>query len=166
MQEDLRAGATTLRLCGDRHGIDLLLRRAVDEGRVVGPRLIAAGRAIRSPRCAGGAVASVLTDDPDEIDRAAAANLEDGADFIKVFVSDGAGDPAVEPTTCYYGEAHVAAAARRAHDAGRRVAAPPLGGPGVAAAPGGGLDVIGRGRVLTHQAPDLGGLSGAPPPPP
>src|SRR5437588_425067 len=139
MQEDLRAGATTLRLCGDRHGIDLLLRRAVDEGRVVGPRLIAAGRAIRSPRCAGGAVASVLTDDPDEIDRAAAANLEDGADFIKVFVSDGVGDPAVEPTTCYYGEAHVAAAARRAHDAGRRVAAHRLGGPGVAAALGGGL---------------------------
>src|SRR5205807_580447 len=161
MQEDLRAGATTLRLCGDRHGIDLSLRRAVEEGRVAGPRLIAAGRAIRSPRCSGGAVASVLTDDPDEIDRAVRGNLEDGADFIKVFVSDGVGDPAVEPTTCYYGEAHVAAAARRAHDAGRRVAAHLLGGPGLAAALGGGLDVIEHGWFLTDPDLDLVGRSGA-----
>jgi len=161
MQEDLRAGATTLRLCGDRHGIDLSLRRAVEEGRVLGPRLIAAGRAIRSPRCSGGAVASVLSDDPNEIDRAVRGNLEDGADFIKVFVSDGVGDPAVEPTTCYYGEAHVAAAARRAHDAGRRVAAHLLGGPGVAAALGGGLDVIEHGWFLTDADLDLVGRSEA-----
>jgi imidazolonepropionase-like amidohydrolase len=153
--EDLRAGVTTVRLCGDREGIDLGVRRAIDEGRVIGPRLIAAGRAIGSPRSSGGAVASVFTEAPEEIDRAARENLEAGADFVKLFVSDGVGNPAVEPTTCYYGEAHVAAAVRPAHAAGRRVAAHLLGGPGVAAAVGGGLDVIEHGWFLTDRDIDL-----------
>ena len=153
--EDLQAGVTTVRLCGDRHGIDLRLRRAVEEGNVIGPRLLAAGRAIRSPRCSGGAVASVLTDDPEEVDCAVRDNLDAGVDFVKIFVSDGVGDPAVEPTTCYYGEAHVAAAARRAHAAGRQLAAHLLGGPGVAAALGGGLDVIEHGWFLTDRDLDL-----------
>ncbi len=155
MREDLQAGVTTLRLCGDRHGIDLRLRRAVAEGRVIGPRLLAAGRAIRSPRCSGGAVASVLTDDPEEVGSAVHDNLGAGVDFVKIFVSDGVGDPAVEPTTCYYGEAHVASAARPAHAAGRQVAAHLLGGPGVAAALGGGLDVIEHGWFLTDRDLDL-----------
>ncbi len=155
IQDDLRAGVTTLRLCGDRYGADLALRRAVEEGRVVAPRLLAAGRAIRSPRCRGGAIASVFTDDPGEIARTTAQNLAQGVDFIKIFVSDGVGDPAVEPTTCYYGEAHVAAAARLAHVSGRPVAAHLVGGEGVAAAIGGGLDVIEHAWFLTDAALDL-----------
>ncbi len=54
LQEDLRAGTTTVRLCGDRYGADLALRRAVERGTVIAPRLLAAGRAIRSPRSSGG----------------------------------------------------------------------------------------------------------------
>jgi imidazolonepropionase-like amidohydrolase len=159
IQEDLRAGATTLRLCGDLHGADLVLRRAVEEGGVVGPRLVVAGRAIRSPRGGGGAIASVFTDDPQEIARAAQANLDAGADLVKLFVSDGVGDPARDPAACYYGEAHVAAAARVAHAAGRPVAAHLLGGPGVAEAIGGGLDVIEHGWFLTEADLDLVGRS-------
>jgi imidazolonepropionase-like amidohydrolase len=155
IQDDLRAGVTTLRLCGDRYGADLILRRAADEGRVAAPRLVVAGLAMRSPRCRGGAVASVLTDDPAEIARTTARNVEHGVDFIKVFVSDGVGDPAVEPTACYYGEAQVAAAARVAHAAGRPVAAHLVGGEGVAAAIGGGLDVIEHGWFLTDTDLDL-----------
>lgn len=160
MEENLRAGVTTVRLCGDRHGVDLALRGGVEDGRVVGPRLIAAGRAIRSPRCSGGAVASVITDDPEEIGSAVRENLEAGVDFVKLFVSDGVGNPAVEPTTCYYGEAHVAAAVRRAHEAGRPVAAHLLGGPGLAAAVGGGLDVVEHGWFLTDRDLDLVGRAG------
>jgi imidazolonepropionase-like amidohydrolase len=115
----------------------------------------AAGRAVRSPRCHGGAVASVFTDVPEEVSRAAADAVANGADFVKLFVSDGVGDPAVDPTTCYYGEAHVAAAARQAHAAGRPVAAHLLGGPGVAAAVGGGVDVIEHGWFLSDADLDL-----------
>jgi len=60
LQDDLRSGVTTLRLCGDRYGADLAIRRAVEEGRVLAPRLLAAGRAMRSPRCHGGAIASLI----------------------------------------------------------------------------------------------------------
>jgi len=155
LQDDLRSGVTTLRLCGDRYGADLAIRRAVEEGRVLAPRLLAAGRAMRSPRCHGGAIASVFTDDPAEIGRTTTQNLKDGVDFIKLFVSDGVGDPAVEPTACYYGEAHVAAATRVAHAAGRPVAAHLVGGEGVAAAIGGGLDVIEHGWFLTDADLDL-----------
>ena len=154
-QEDLRGGVTTMRLCGDRHGVDLILRREIEAGRVVAPRLLVAGRAIRSPRASGGAVASVFTDDPAAIERAVEENLEAGADFIKLFVSDGVGDPAIDPTMCYYGEAHVSVAARRAHAVGRPVAAHLLGGPGVAPAIGGGLDVLEHGWFLTDSDLDL-----------
>ncbi len=157
IQDDLRGGVTTLRLCGDRYGADLALRQAIEEGTVVGPRLLVAGRAIRSPRCRGGAIASVLTDDPAEIARVVDGNLESGVDLIKLFVSDGVGDPTVEPTTCYYGEAHVAAATRLAHAAGRPVTAHLLGGEGVAAAVGGGVDVIEHGWFLTDADLDLVG---------
>lgn len=157
VQDDLRAGVTTVRLCGDLHGADLRLRDAVEEGAVVAPRLLAAGRAIRSPRGGGGAIASVFTDDPEEIARAVRVNLDAGVDLVKLFVSDGVGDPAREPTACYYGEAHVAAAARTAHEAGRPVAAHLLGGPGVAAAIGGGLDVIEHAWFLTDADLDLVG---------
>ena len=154
LQDDLRGGVTTARLCGDIGGLDLRLRAAIEAGRIVGPRLVVAGRAIKSPRGGGGAIASVMTDDPDEIRRAAEANLADGVDFVKLFVSDGVGDPSREPTACYYSEAQVAAAVRPAHAARRRVAAHLLGGPGVAAAIGGGLDVVEHGWFLTEA--DLG----------
>ena len=160
LQDDLRGGATTARLCGDLGGLDLRLRAEIDAGRVVGPRLVVAGRAIKSPRGGGGAIASVMTDDPEEIARTADANLADGVDFIKLFVSDGVGDPSREPTACYYGEKHVAAAARSAHAAGRRVAAHLLGGPGVAEAIGGGLDVIEHGWFLTDADLDLAARHG------
>jgi len=155
IQEDFRAGVTTLRLCGDHHRVDLALRREIRDGRIAGPRLLVAGRAIRSPRGSGGAVASVLTDDPDAISQAAQENLDAGVDFVKLFVSGGVGDPSRAPTECYFGEAHVAAAVRRAHDAGRPVAAHLLGGSGVAAAVGGGLDVIEHGWFLTEADLDL-----------
>jgi imidazolonepropionase-like amidohydrolase len=155
LQDDLRGGVTTARLCGDLGGLDLRLRAQINAGHIIGPRLVVAGRAIKSPRGGGGAIASVLTDDATEIARATEANLADGVDFIKLFVSDGVGDPAREPTACYFGEAQVAAAARPAHAAGRRVAAHLLGGPGVAAAIGGGLDVIEHGWFLTDAELDL-----------
>lgn len=155
LQDDVRGGVTTARLCGDLGGLDLRLRAEIDAGRIVGPRLVVAGRAIKSPRGGGGAIASVMTDDPGEIARAAEANIADGVDFVKLFVSDGVGDPSREPTACYYGEAHVAAAVRAAHGAGRRVAAHLLGGPGVAEAIGGGLDVIEHGWFLTDADLDL-----------
>ncbi|HEV2281007.1 MAG TPA: amidohydrolase family protein [bacterium] len=155
LQDDLRGGVTTARLCGDLGGLDLRVRAEIDAERVVGPRLVVAGRAIKSPRGGGGAIVSVTTDDPREIGRVVEANLADGVDFVKLFVSDGVGDPAREPTACYYGEAQVAAAVRPAHAAGRRVAAHLLGGPGVAAAIGGGLDVIEHGWFLTDADLDL-----------
>lgn len=155
LQDDLRGGVTTARLCGDLGGLDLRLRAEIDAGRIVGPRLVVAGRAIKSPRGGGGAIVSVTTDDAREIGRTVEANLADGVDFIKLFVSDGVGDPAREPTACYYGEAQVAAAVRPAHAAGRRVAAHLLGGSGVADAIGGGLDVIEHGWFLTDADLDL-----------
>ncbi|HET7265491.1 MAG TPA: amidohydrolase family protein [bacterium] len=160
LQDDLRAGVTTARLCGDIGGLDLRLRAQIEAGRVVGPRLFVAGRAIKSSRGGGGAVVSVTTDDPEEIGRAVERNLAEGVDLVKLFVSDGVGDPAQEPTTCYYGEAHVAAAARRAHAAGRPVAAHLLGGAGVATAIGGGLDVLEHGWFLTDADLDLIARSG------
>src|SRR5215471_14452677 len=39
------------------------LQAEIGAGRVVGPRLVVAGRAIKSPRGGGGVIASIMTDD-------------------------------------------------------------------------------------------------------
>jgi imidazolonepropionase-like amidohydrolase len=73
--------------------VDVDLRRAIDDGAVVGPRLIVAGNYISSTGGAGDArqfsiyvdvpLVRNLADSVDEITKAVRTNLKNGADFIR-----------------------------------------------------------------------------------
>jgi imidazolonepropionase-like amidohydrolase len=49
MQKDLHAGITTCRCLGDKEFLDIACRKAVEEKRLSGPRLLVAGKGIRAP---------------------------------------------------------------------------------------------------------------------
>lgn len=99
-QKALLSGFTTLRDCGGTTALSL--RRAVAEGTVPGPRILASGR----PICQTGGHcdthympledvikrgSALLCDGPWEWRKAARIALRDGADFIKVMTSGGVG---------------------------------------------------------------------------
>jgi len=49
MRKDLLAGITTCRCLGDKEFLDIACRTAVEDKRLLGPRLLVAGKGIRAP---------------------------------------------------------------------------------------------------------------------
>jgi imidazolonepropionase-like amidohydrolase len=89
----LTDGITTVRDVGTEANLDLGLRDAIASGKVVGPRMFCAGRALAMTggvrlSLEGG---SIQVDSPDEARKAARQQLRAGADLIKLFASAGIG---------------------------------------------------------------------------
>jgi imidazolonepropionase-like amidohydrolase len=83
---NIQMGVTTVRLVGSRNFIDLTYRRDVEAGRLAGPRVITATRAIQTSLC--GRHPNLLTlDSPDAMRAAIRENIVRGADLIKIFHS-------------------------------------------------------------------------------
>jgi len=91
----LMAGFTTCRDMGPTWPFtDIDLRKAIDEGVVPGPRLLASGNYVSPTGGAGDArqfsifvdvpIVRNLADGPDEVRKAVRTNLKQGADFIKI----------------------------------------------------------------------------------
>jgi imidazolonepropionase-like amidohydrolase len=96
----LRSGFTTVRDVGSRGNIGVTLRRAVEAGDVLGPRIQAAGQIISAPGGLGDFQPSHMFDGhtyhsalavqivgPDQARAVVRRQLKDGADWIKVGVS-------------------------------------------------------------------------------
>ena len=83
---NIQMGVTTMRLVGSRNFIDLTYRRDVEAGRLAGPRVVTATRAIQTSLC--GRRPNLLTLDAADAMRAAIReNIVRGADLIKIFHS-------------------------------------------------------------------------------
>ena len=84
----LNAGVTTLRDCGARNQVTFDLRRGVDQGLALAPRLLLSGRPVTVTKghfwwCNGEA------DGVEGVRKAVRSLVEDGADFIKIMASGG-----------------------------------------------------------------------------
>ncbi|MDE0233114.1 MAG: amidohydrolase family protein [bacterium] len=84
----LNAGVTTLRDCGARNQVTFDLRRGVDQGLALAPRLLLSGRPVTVTKghfwwCNGEA------DGVKGVRKAVRRLVEDGADFIKIMASGG-----------------------------------------------------------------------------
>ena len=91
-QQLLHCGVTTVRDLGDRGGLTVELREAINAGDLAGPRILAATAPLTPPggHCwfLGGEV-----DGPDQIREQIQRNAAAGADVIKVMVSGGSMTP-------------------------------------------------------------------------
>jgi imidazolonepropionase-like amidohydrolase len=149
-RQTVEAGVTTVRDLGGRDFIELAVRRAVAEGVVPGPRILAAGRVVCMTGGHGWWVGREA-DGPDEVRKAVREQLRAGADVIKVIATGGVMTPGVEPGSPQLGPEELRAAVEEATKAGRRVAAHAQGSQGIANAVEAGVASIEHGIFLTEE---------------
>jgi imidazolonepropionase-like amidohydrolase len=150
----LDVGETTVRECGASHGIALELARAVDEGLVTGPRIVAAGR----PLTMTGGHCHFFgrkADGPDAMRRAARAELKEGAQFLKVMATGGIQTPGIMPGATALEEEELRVVAEEARKAGKRTTAHAIGTEGIKRALRAGIDSVEHAYYLDDEAIQL-----------
>jgi imidazolonepropionase-like amidohydrolase len=173
-QELERAGFTTLRDLGSSGRAVLALRDAIREGLVSGPRLIVAGEPITptgghsDPRLSyrdellpPPGVAEGIADGPFEVRKAVRAQVERGADVIKVTATGGVLSESNAGTDQQLLDDELKEAVQVAHMLGRRVAAHAHGAAGIKAALRAGVDSIEHGTFLDDDSIALFKQTGA-----
>ena len=148
-RETARAGVTTVRDLGGREYVEIAARRAIQEGLIDGPRILAAGR----PVCMTGGHGHWLgreADGPDDARKAVREQLKAGADVIKIIATGGVMTPGVEPGSPQMTLEEMRAAIEEARKAGRRTAAHAMAATGISEAIDAGITSIEHGVFLTE----------------
>ena len=87
LQDDLLSGVTTARCMGDRHYLDIKLRKEIQRNRLIGPNLLCAGIGMRCIH--GHGFVGMAHSGPEEFRRTARENMLQGADLLKIFATPG-----------------------------------------------------------------------------
>ena len=149
-RETARAGVTTVRDLGGREYVEIAARRAIQDGLIDGPRILAAGR----PVCMTGGHGHWLgreADGPDDARKAVREQLKAGADVIKIIATGGVMTPGVEPGSPQMTVEEMRAAIEEARKAGRRTAAHAMAATGISEAIDAGITSIEHGVFLTEE---------------
>jgi imidazolonepropionase-like amidohydrolase len=159
-RRNLDRGVTLVRDLGAPRAEAVLVGRAVEEGALAGPRVVAAGPAVTMT---GGHIPYLgrVTDGVDAMRAAVRANLALGARCIKVVATGGVLTPGVDPRKPAYTQAELDALVDEAHRLGLTVAAHAIGEGGVAAALRAEVDSIEHGMFLDEAAIELFLATGA-----
>jgi imidazolonepropionase-like amidohydrolase len=159
----LEAGFTTCRDMGPTWPYtDIDLRKAIDQGVVPGPRLMASGNYVSPTGGAGDArqfsiyvdvpIVRNLADGPDEIRKAVRTNLKQGADFIKILGTGAVLSKGAPPGGQQYTEEEMHVAVEEAGRWGRHVAAHVHGTDGIKAAIRAGVHTVDHGTMMDDEA--------------
>ncbi len=161
----LMAGFTTVRDLGDEFLVTIALRNAINAGKVPGPRIVAAGKAIATtgghadptngwahrfqhdPGPEEGVVNSV-----DDARKAVRQRYKDGSDTIKITATGGVLSIAKNGSNPQFTEEEVRAIVATARDYGFKVAAHAHGAEGIKRAVRGGVDSIEHGTFMDDEA--------------
>ncbi len=150
---ELLSGVTTMRTVGGLDTIDSQIRDEINSGKIVGPHILAANKAISVP---GGHMAGLLAysaTSSDEarlyVDKIAQAK----PDLIKLMITGGVldADETGVPGAMKMTESQIEAACKRAHELGFYVAAHVESSEGVKAALVNGVDTIEHGATLDDE---------------
>ena len=148
-QEFLRQGVTTVRDAGAKGALNIIIKKALQEGLFDGPDLFVAGhRLSRTGFTKWWACREV--DGPDNIRQAVRDEHKNGADFIKLMVSgvvSGGGSP-YDPQ---YSMDEIRTAVEEAHELGLKIAVHAYGGVGTSRAISAGVDSVEHGASLTDE---------------
>jgi len=163
-QRTLLAGFTTVRDLGDEYRETISLRNAINAGKVLGPRVIAAGKAIGTtgghadptngwarkfpsdPGPAEGVINGV-----DDARKAVRQRYKDGSDTIKITATGGVLSIAKNGANPQFTEEEIRAIVSTARDYGFKVAAHAHGAEGIKRAVRGGVDTIEHGTFLDDE---------------
>jgi imidazolonepropionase-like amidohydrolase len=163
-ERTLLAGFTTVRDLGDEYRETISLRNAINAGKVPGPRIIAAGKAIgttggHADPTNGWARKFPSNPGPDEgvvngVDDARKAvrqRYKDGSDTIKITATGGVLSIAKNGANPQFTEEEIRAIVSTARDYGFKVAAHAHGAEGIKRAVRGGVDTIEHGTFLDDE---------------
>jgi imidazolonepropionase-like amidohydrolase len=164
----LLAGFTTVRDLGDEYLATIALRNAINGGKVPGPRIVAAGKAIATT---GGHAdptngwAHRFQHDPgpdegvvnseEDARKAVRQRYKDGSDTIKITATGGVLSIAKNGSNPQFTEEEVRAVVGTARDYGFKVAAHAHGAEGIKRAVRGGVDSIEHGTFMDDEAMKL-----------
>lgn len=164
-ERTLLAGFTTVRNLADHFNESIALRRAIDAGKITGPRIFTAGRPIGSTGShadASNAFGPFLSsDDPrlhtvcngaDSCREAVRQRYKDGVDSIKVMATGGVLSQATSGSAAQFTQEELDAIVSTAHDYGLKVAAHAHGAEGIKRAVRAGVDSIEHGTFMDDEA--------------
>ncbi|MCR5370653.1 MAG: amidohydrolase family protein [Clostridium sp.] len=83
--DDLRCGITSARYLGDKNYIDITMRDRIRTGKAAGPKAVVCGLGMKTPE--GGSMVGESCDTPESFAKTSLANVEKGADFLKIFMT-------------------------------------------------------------------------------
>lgn len=156
----LEAGFTTVRNVGSENYADVAYKQAIEEGLMVGPRIVAAAHALGAT---GGhcdstylppsfkAKGVAVGDGPQELRSRVREQRKYGAEVIKVCATGGVFSRNTEPGQQQLSEDELRAIAEEAHLWGLRVAAHAHGGAGIKAAIRAGIDTIEHASLIDDE---------------
>jgi imidazolonepropionase-like amidohydrolase len=165
LQMALRGGFTAVVSAGAPHGIDASCKRAIEEGLIQGPRVMAGSRDVSTTGhlqdCfyqwhwgPGMGPQTNIVDGPDGFRRAVREEIKRGAEIIKIFASTGHGLPPAQ-YSMELSEDEFAAAINAAHERGIKVRAHLARKDAVLTAVNLGIDVVDHGDGLDQECMDL-----------
>jgi imidazolonepropionase-like amidohydrolase len=163
-ERTLLAGFTTVRNLGDQWNTSIALKRAIEAGKIKGPRIFTSGRSIGTRGGHADATNSFgpfLTSDdprlntvcngPDSCREAVRQRYKDGADSIKITATGGVLSIAKSGSAPQFTDAELEAVISTAHDYGMKVAAHAHGAEGIKRAVRNGIDSIEHGTFLDDE---------------
>ena len=150
----LENGITTVRDCGSANNVAIELGRAISDGLVWGPRVVAAGRVITMT---GGHCHFIgqECDGEDGVRAATRREIKAGAQFIKVMATGGVLTPGVSPQQVALIPSELRTIVETAHNAGKRVTSHAIGNAGIKNALRANVDSIEHGFHLDPEAIQL-----------
>ncbi|MBL8760630.1 MAG: amidohydrolase family protein [Phycisphaerae bacterium] len=164
-KKNLMAGFTTVRDLGAGGEVVVKLRDAINRGDVVGPRIIAAGKAISVTGGHGDPTNGVrsdvfglagaedgVADGADECRKAVRNQVKLGADCIKLTATGGVLSPSSAGLAQHFFDDELKAIVETAHAMGRKAAAHAHGVDGINAALRAGVDSIEHGTYLDDES--------------
>jgi imidazolonepropionase-like amidohydrolase len=157
----LEAGFTTVRNLGAKDYADIALRDAINDGDVIGPRIVASGPAlgITGGHCDENLLPPAfhlqgdgVADGVEGVQHKVREVIKYGADVIKICATGGVLSKGDDPNASQYSLEEMKAIVADAHRLGRRVAAHAHGAEGVRWASEAGVDSIEHGHLMDDAA--------------
>jgi imidazolonepropionase-like amidohydrolase len=137
----LKSGLTTVRDCGDRRYLSLVLRDFINDGGLAGPRLVCSGPVLTST--AGHLWwDGIECDTVDDLRRGVRTLVKHGVDCIKLMGTGGNATPGSNPEASQYDATGYQAVAEDAHRMGKKVAVHVHGVEGTRMAVEAGIDTL------------------------
>src|SRR5438309_6116056 len=157
----LEAGFTTVRNVGAKDYADIALRDAINDGEVIGPRIVASGPAlgITGGHCDENLLPAAfhfqgegVADGVEGVQHKVREVIKYGADVIKICATGGVLSKGDDPNASQYTREEMKAIVAEAHRVGRKVAANAHGAEGVRWASIAGGDSIEHGHLMDDSS--------------